>query len=653
MEKIKLYTHCTPSHEKILQHWLLPTAKEFEVVIGRSPQLGSGTIGKSGWGYNTKEKAKTMYWAVAENFGQIIVWADCDIQILRPIEKRLIELLGSYDIACQHDGLGSLCSGFFVTRSNQKTINLFKRIMESNRFNEIETKQSSRKNSLGNPNKPTIETTDQYVLNQIKDSVNYQLLPCDEFWMVPKTYKKNDDSFQIPKSIRIHHACRAIGIKEKWQLLESVRKQFQQQKSQEKAKTEKKNNKNITRIFITANAMNCHRRRLDATRLINYFKLNGCLITQNPKNAEFIIFVTCAFHKEKQKEGLETIKNLNKYNKKLLVTGCLPETAPEQLKTSSSFIPLSNKSLDTIDSFFPNFKIKFKKTPDANLCFTEKNTFPAQKNPANPFLFLAKRVFSQLNFSKVFFKNCTQYIKQYTKEGKTALARQILDKTYSCPNLRISRGCLGNCAYCSIRKAIGKLKSKPLDECLKEYVGLLKLGQREFVITADDTGSYGIDINSSFAELIEKMSKADQKLNVEWHILELHPRWLIKYKPELLKNIKTGKIKHILCPIQSGSPKILRLMNRYDNINEIEKTLFEFKNANPNLLISSHFIIGFPQETNKDFQATLKIIKKLKVFPIFLPYSDWEKTLAYNLPNKVDVEIIKKRLARAEKLFLP
>lgn len=406
-----------------------------------------------------------------------------------------------------------------------------------------------------------------------------------------------------------------------------------------------KNNKNNIKIFITSNTAHCHRRSLDATRLIKYFKLNCCKIVSNPKDSTHIIVITCAFHQDTEDRAVILIEELSKYNKELIIVGCLPGVAPERIQqfSKAKFVPTQN--LNEIDLIFNNFKIKFSELPDAN--FLAKSIAQPSDTLFHALLTVLKRLYSKCLY-------CLKYeFTKRLKKRKVQLLPNYMDRSYVCANIRVSEGCTGNCSYCIIRKAIGKLKSKPLETCLKEYRILLDQGKREFAITADNVGAYGIDINSTFAELLEEMSKIDNGLNAKWIILDLHPRWAIQYKSELIKLIKDGRIKHILCPVQSGSSRILGLMNRYTDIEQIKMTLSEFKKANPDFSITSHFIVGFPSETEQDFQATLNFVDEVKIDPIFLPYSDRKGTISYELQDKIDPEIIKNRMQKAGILQKP
>jgi MiaB/RimO family radical SAM methylthiotransferase len=334
----------------------------------------------------------------------------------------------------------------------------------------------------------------------------------------------------------------------------------------------------------------CRRRSLDATRLAEYFRLNKCEVLEKPDYADYILLVTCAYKKSKEDECFEEIRKFKKNKGELIILGCLPGIASERLKKEFNGKCLVTEKLDEIDKFFPEFKIKFAKVADANkeFPFAEKNT-------------------------------CF---------------------------LRISKGCIANCTYCVIPKATGKLVSKPLKECLNEYGKLIDEGYTEINFCAENVGAYGSDIKSSFAELLNELDKVSS--DVRWAIHELHPCWVLKYKKEILEHIKNKKIINLGCTIQSGSERILKLMNRFVNLNDLKGTLNEFKRINPKLNLYTHVLVGFPSETEKDFDKTLKFIKKVPFdLVIFYVYTEREGTPAAKMQGKVADLAKTKRLRKA------
>jgi tRNA-2-methylthio-N6-dimethylallyladenosine synthase len=238
------------------------------------------------------------------------------------------------------------------------------------------------------------------------------------------------------------------------------------------------------------------------------------------------------------------------------------------------------------------------------------------------------------------------------KEKIYSLINREKEENYDTCFLWLSRGCPNQCAFCSERKAVGDLKSRTQESILIEYRQLLDEGKKEFELIGDDIGSYGTDINSNLPELLNELSKIDKGLQVRWIIKHLHPKFLIKYKNELIKYTVNGKVTEIICSFQSGSNRVLTLMNRNHSIEEVIDTITFFRNANPNLKFATNVIAGFPTETEDEFDKTLEVLKQLNFDRVHLiKYFDAEGTDSYDLKPKIDDEVINKRIKRAKKYF--
>jgi tRNA A37 methylthiotransferase MiaB len=119
----------------------------------------------------------------------------------------------------------------------------------------------------------------------------------------------------------------------------------------------------------------------------------------------------------------------------------------------------------------------------------------------------------------------------------------------------------------------------------------------------------------------------------------------MKYQFGLLKMIKKDRLVGILCPIQSGSSRILKMMNRYIDIDNLVNSLLEFKKNNHKFVISTHIMVGFPSETDDDFFNTLKILKKVRFYNTTIhAYNDINGTEAFNLANKINNKVIQRRM---------
>jgi MiaB/RimO family radical SAM methylthiotransferase len=381
------------------------------------------------------------------------------------------------------------------------------------------------------------------------------------------------------------------------------------------------------KIFIAT--AGCARRNLDCSRLEEYFKANKYRIVKAPQKADHIIFVTCSYKQTKEEESWKYIEEYQKCRGELIVVGCLPEIAPIKFNEKFKGRYVSTKNLEEIDQFFSKFKIKFKDISDGNKI---KNSYQVSFLDT-----LRKRLFVSGFVRSSFISNVKQ-IKMFLIK-----ALYINSSGY----LRVSDGCPEQCAYCSIYRAVGKLRSKTVQACVEEYKKLLRKGYRKVTILADNVGAYGLDNKSSFAELLHNLALASNE-KIYWCIEELHPRWVIRYKTELLKMVEEKRIREIMCAIQSGSNRMLKLMNRPHSIEEIKAVLGEFKKANPGLRLCTQVIIGFPSETEEEFRETLNAVNEARFDLVSLyPYYDGYDTIASKMDGKIDKAIINRRIKEA------
>ena len=222
--------------------------------------------------------------------------------------------------------------------------------------------------------------------------------------------------------------------------------------------------------------------------------------------------------------------------------------------------------------------------------------------------------------------------------------------------LYVSRGCLGKCSYCAIRRAVGTVKSKDISDIVAEFTDGFQNGYRNFIILGDDPGCYGIDISANFqkllAALLEKSNELttdlpedrDHNHRLRFYINEIHPKFLIRYADDLMESIADSQIKGILCPVQSGNNRILKLMSREHTAEELEGTILKIKEQNPSIQLSTQIIAGFPSKSDTEFSDTLNFQKDtgFDTATVF-PYDDKPNTPASKLQNKLPEKEIRNR----------
>ena len=210
--------------------------------------------------------------------------------------------------------------------------------------------------------------------------------------------------------------------------------------------------------------------------------------------------------------------------------------------------------------------------------------------------------------------------------------------------VKIQDGCNNYCSYCIIPYLRGDVRSKKSDDVINEIKSLIESGHKEIVLTGIHTGHYGSDINESFAGLLKKLVKIDGLLRLRIssvEITELNDEFL-----DVLKNSQV-LVDHIHIPLQSGSNTVLKRMNRkYDKdyfINKIDT----IRSIRHDISITTDLIVGFPGETEDEFNETIDTINKIKFSKIHVfPYSRRKGTPADLMDNQIDEKVKKERVSK-------
>jgi len=383
----------------------------------------------------------------------------------------------------------------------------------------------------------------------------------------------------------------------------------------------------------------CRKRYLDTKRIQNYFIKNDYEIVSKPNDADVIIFVTCAYLNDVADFSLNKVKEFQKYNAELIVAGCLPSIEKERLAEIFDGKVLNTTELDKIESYFPKNKVSFSCIEDQNILFQNIDT--------SSFIEQFKRTLRKSKTIERLYLGSKYNIFHRFAYGKTPLFDALHRKSF---HIRTSWGCRGNCAYCGIKHAIGPFKSKPIDQCIKEFRSGLSKGYTNFVLESDDVGAYGLDMKSSFPELLDKMTEIPGQYHIT--IRALGPHWLVRYIDNFYEIFKRKKIISLGIAIQSPNPRILKLMNRYSDIDKVKDACLKLKEFLPDLALDTHYILGFPTETEDEFLNTLDFIKDLDYqFGYLMPYSPKNNTEAEKLEPKISDEEMKKRLRYAKKFL--
>ena len=210
--------------------------------------------------------------------------------------------------------------------------------------------------------------------------------------------------------------------------------------------------------------------------------------------------------------------------------------------------------------------------------------------------------------------------------------------------VKIQDGCENFCSYCIIPYVRGKCRSKEKDVVLKEIRDLVKNGYQEVVLTGIHTGNYGVDLDTSFADLLRDIVKIEGLKRLRISSIEI-----TEITDEVLEVMKNSSIivDHMHIPLQAGSNHILKLMNRKYDLNYFFQKIEDIRKVRPSMAITTDVIVGFPKESEEDFLETMDTCKKIGFTKIHVfPYSERRGTKAMELEGHIDGNIKKERARR-------
>jgi tRNA A37 methylthiotransferase MiaB len=369
-------------------------------------------------------------------------------------------------------------------------------------------------------------------------------------------------------------------------------------------------------------------------KIERYFTINNYEIADNPKNADLILFIPCAVYDKTTQKSLEKIKKLQKYKGELIICGCLPDIEPQKLKTVFQGKTVGLKNLHKLDDLFPENSVKFKSIDDPKDVHLNTGNYTTIR--------ILKTAFSRIKLiEKIYLKFYQHVIKNLFKKKSPLYEFLTKKKPYY---IRISDGCLKNCSFCADKLLSNGLKSKIIEQCYEEFKKGLKQSHKEFIILADDPGAYGLDIGKTLPELLKKLLSVSEDYEIIIH--SIGPEWIVKYFEEFKEILKTNKIKRINVSLQSSSPRILKLMNRYSDIKKIKECLQYIKKQNPEVVLSIHYLLGFPSETEEEFRQNLDFIVNVMNFDsgVIFPFHQSSVTTSKEIKPEIKTKEISKRI---------
>ena len=345
-------------------------------------------------------------------------------------------------------------------------------------------------------------------------------------------------------------------------------------------------------------SLGCPKNQLDAEVMLYHVAQAGYEITAEETEADIVIINTCAFIESAKKESIDNIIDIgwlkeNKNLRGIVVTGCLSERYRDSIF----------EELPEVDAILGVGSIH--------------NIVDAVKA----------------------VENGERYSSYEDKNTVELGGDRVLTTPDHAAYLKIAEGCDNRCTYCAIPDIRGKFRSRPMDDLVREAKDLENLGVKELTIVAQDTTRYGIDLYGEY-KLPELLRRLAKETKIEWfRLLYCYPD---KITDELIAEMRDNDrvVKYIDLPLQHISDKVLHRMNRHGDSKMIRKVLAKLRREIPDIVIRTTFIVGFPGETEEDFEQLCAFVDEAKFDRMgTFAYSREEDTPAYSFDDQIDEQV--------------
>lgn len=350
-------------------------------------------------------------------------------------------------------------------------------------------------------------------------------------------------------------------------------------------------------------SLGCPKNLVDSEVMLGLIREKNFTVTNDPADAEIIIVNTCGFIESAKEESINTILQMSEYKTQgscryLIVTGCLSQRYADELA----------QSIPEVDAFV------------GTECFTDISWVIEQV----------------MNGKKVL------HMTRNTAEQPVEMPRMLTTPEYMA-YLKIAEGCDNCCSYCIIPKLRGPYTSRPYEAVMAEAKELAASGIKEIIVVAQDTTRYGEDLYGKLM-LPQLLKDLNDLEGIEWiRVMYCYPN---NFTDELIEAFATlPKVcKYVDLPLQHASNSLLASMNRYDTKEQVEALLKKLRTSIPGIVIRTTFIVGFPGETEADFEELKEFVaaQRFENAGVF-KYSQEEGTVAGAMPNQIPEEIKENR----------
>jgi threonylcarbamoyladenosine tRNA methylthiotransferase CDKAL1 len=355
-----------------------------------------------------------------------------------------------------------------------------------------------------------------------------------------------------------------------------------------------------TKIWVET--YGCAASKADSEMIAGQLKIHGYDLAKYEKDSSLNIIVTCSVKDATEHKMLHRIRELARARKPIVVAGCLPKADKQR-----------------VENMFPSVSMLGPQSIDRTI----------------------EVVNSALGGNKIAILDDTSY-------NKINIPKVRLNPVVGI--VEIATGCMSECTFCQTKLAKGEIRSYTPGEILRQIKHDLQDGCKEIWLTSTDNGCYGRDLGSNIAELLGLCCTIDPHYKLRVGMMNpMHIKSIIKELVQVYKN-NENIFKFLHIPVQSGSDRILRKMKRGHSVKTYREVVDAFRSCIPEITIATDIIVGFPSETDDDFEMTLQLIKDTKPDVVnSSKYSARPKTAAASL-KQLRSDTIKRRTDRLHRL---
>lgn len=349
-------------------------------------------------------------------------------------------------------------------------------------------------------------------------------------------------------------------------------------------------------------SLGCPKNQVDGEALLAKLAQAGYQIVNEIENSDVMIVNTCGFIEDAKREAIDTILEVAQYKKAglisaIVVTGCLAERYQDEILKEMP-------EVDAVIGIGANSDIV--KVCDKALCGIKTSNFP-------------NKCYLPLD------------------------GERMLSTPPHWAYLKIAEGCDNRCAYCAIPGIRGDFRSRTIESVVDEAKSLVNRGVKEIILVAQDTTKYGQDLYGEYSldKLLKELVKID---GLEWiRLFYCYPQRITDSLIDVIAN-EDKVCKYIDIPLQHSDATVLKNMNRVGDGNDYRVLLNKMREAIPGLALRTTFMVGFPGETDEQFENLCEFVKDMKFDKMgCFTFSPEEDTPAFDMKNQIDEDVKKRR----------